>query len=307
MTLQQLKYVDAVATCGSLSEAARRLFVTQPTLTESIHSLEEELRTAIFVRSPRGMVVTREGEELLSSVRQVLADVSLIHEKYSGKSVKLPQFSVSSQHYAFAVQAFIDVLKEETGGAYDFTIRETSTSDIFEDVVNRRSEVGVIFLSRRNSAMLEGLIRREKLQFVELFASVPHVIVKKGHPLARRSVVRMDELDDYPFVSFQQDRGNALCFSEEVMPSIERKKNIRVCDRATMMDLISRLDGFAIASPAVSRGVIFPDFVSVPLDCDDEIRVGVVFRSDRALSPTAKKFVDSAKVWTRTFVKAGGK
>lgn len=290
MTLQQLKYADAVATCGSISEAARRVFVTQPTLTESIRALEEELRTAIFTRTARGVSVTREGEEFLASARQILDDAARIAEKYTGKAVRRPQFAVSCQHYAFAVEAFMEVVKECDTAAYDFTLRETVTSEIIDDVAHRRSEIGVMYLSSRNERALSKLLAKEGLKFEELFVSHPHVFLGKKHPLAKKKVIRPTELDDYPFISFEQGVENALYFAEEVMPSIDRKKNIRVRDRATMTNLILGLNGFTVASGALSRELNGPEIVAVPLKMDDMIRVGLVVQGGVPLSAAGRTF-----------------
>ena len=296
MTLQQLKYADAVATCGSISEAARRVFVTQPTLTESIRALEEELRTAIFTRSTRGIAVTREGEEFLASARQILDDAARIQEKYTGKAVRKPQFAVSCQHYAFAVEAFMEVVKECEAAAYDFTLRETVTSEIIDDVARHRSEIGVMYLSSRNERVISKLLKNEGLKFEELFVSRPHVFLGKRHPLAKRKGgVTPEELDAYPFISFEQGTENALYFAEEVMPSIDRKKNIRVRDRATMTNLILGLNGFTVASGALSKELNGPDIVAVPLKMDEMIRVGLVVQSDAPLSSAGKTFVSAIR------------
>jgi DNA-binding transcriptional LysR family regulator len=296
MTLQQLKYADAVATCGSISEAARRVFVTQPTLTESIRALEEELRTAIFTRSTRGIAVTREGEEFLASARQILDDAARIQEKYTGKAVRKPQFAVSCQHYAFAVEAFMEVVKECNAASYDFTLRETVTSEIIDDVARHRSEIGVMYLSSRNERVISKLLKNEGLKFEELFVSRPHVFLGKRHPLAKRKGgVTPEELDAYPFISFEQGTENALYFAEEVMPSIDRKKNIRVRDRATMTNLILGLNGFTVASGALSKELNGPDIVAVPLKMDDMIRVGLVVQSDAPLSSAGKTFVSAIR------------
>lgn len=284
MTLQQLKYADAVASCGNLSEAARRLFVTQPTLTESIRTLEEELRIALFSRTRRGVTVTREGEEFLASARQILDDAARIQAKYTGKAVRLPQFAVSCQHYAFAVEAFIEVVRAHDADAYDYTLRETVTSEIIDDVARHRSEVGVLYLSKRNQAALAQILKKEELAFEELFVARPHVFLARRHPLAREAVIRPDQLDAYPFISFEQGSENALYYAEEVMSTLDRKKNIRVRDRATMTNLFLGLNGFTIASGAVSRQLNGPDVVAIPLDFDDEIRVGLVRRAAVPLS-----------------------
>ena len=296
MTLQQLKYVDAVASCGSVSEAARRVFATQPTLTEAIRSLEEELRIAIFTRSSRGVSVTREGEEFLASARQILDDAARIQSKYTGKAVRRPQFAVSCQHYAFAVEAFMEVVKVNGADSYDFTLRETVTSEIIDDVARHRSEIGVLYLSRRNERAIMKILKKEELRFEELFVSRPHVFLGKHHPLAKKkSGISPKELDAYPFISFEQGVENALYFAEEVMPSIDRKKNIRVRDRATMTNLILGLDGYTIASGALSRELNGPDIVAVPLRMDDFIRVGLVLRDGIPLSDAGKAFVEEIR------------
>ena len=299
MTLQQLKYVDAVASCGSVSEAARRVFATQPTLTEAIRSLEEELRIAIFTRSSRGVSVTREGEEFLASARQILDDAARIQSKYTGKAVRRPQFAVSCQHYAFAVEAFMEVVKANGADSYDFTLRETVTSEIIDDVARHRSEIGVLYLSRRNERAIMKILKKEELRFEELFVSRPHVFLGKRHPLAKKkSGISPKELDAYPFISFEQGVENALYFAEEVMPSIDRKKNIRVRDRATMTNLILGLDGYTIASGALSRELNGPDIVAVPLKMDDFIRVGLVLRDGIPLSEAGKAFAEEIRART---------
>ena len=292
MTLQQLKYADAVATCGSISEAARRMFVTQPTLTESIRILEEELRVAIFTRTARGVAVTREGEEFLASARQILDDASRIAEKYGGKAVRRPQFAVSCQHYAFAVEAFMEVVNSSTAEAYDFTFRETVTSEIVDDVARHRSEIGILYLSARNERALRKILRKEELAFEELFSAKPHVFIGRKHPLAKKKFVRPAELDEYPYITYEQGVENALYFAEEVMPAIDRKRNIRVRDRATMTNLILGLNGFTVAS-GVHAKAYNPAIVSVPLKIDDTIRVGFVRRAGIPLSAAATAFIEA--------------
>ena len=290
MTLQQLKYADAVATCGSISEAARRVFATQPTLTESIRALEEELRTALFTRTARGVTVTREGEEFLASARQILDDAARIAAKYTGKAVRRPQFAVSCQHYAFAVDAFMEVVMANGADAYDFTLRETVTSEIIDDVARHRSEIGILYLSGRNEKTLRKILKKEELQFEELYTAQPHVFLGKKHPLAKKKFIRPAELDDFPYITYEQGVENALYFAEEVMPAIDRKKNIRVRDRATMTNLVLGLDGFTVAS-GVHAKAYNPAIVSVPLKLDETIHVGIIFRAGIPLSPAAEAFL----------------
>ena len=290
-----MRYADAVASYGSVSEAARRVFVSQPALTESIRALEEELRIAIFTRSNRGISVTREGEEFLASARQILDDAARIKEKYTGESVRRPQFAVSCQHYAFAVEAFMEVVKASGADAYDFTLRETVTSEIIDDVARHRSEIGILYLSQRNERAITKILKKEELVFEELYSAKPHVFLGKRHPLAkRRGAVKPQELDEYPYLTYEQGLENALYFAEEVMPAIDRKKSIRVRDRATMTKLMLGLDGFTICSGASSR-MYSADIVAVPLALDETIRVGLVLRSGIPLSRQGEAFRDAIR------------
>lgn len=294
MTLQQLKYADQVATVGSISEAARKLFVSQPTLTEAMRTLEEELRIAIFNRSAKGVTVTREGEEFLASARQILDDAGRIQEKYTGKAVRRPQFAVSCQHYAFAVEAFMEVVKACGAESYDFTLRETVTSEIIDDVARLRSEIGVMYLSQRNERALMKILKKEDLSFEELYTAKPHVFIGKRHPLAKKRTISPDELDAYPYLTYEQGVENALYFAEEVMPAIDRKKNIRVRDRATMTKLMLGLDGYTVSSGATSK-MYANDLVAVPLKLDDFIRVGLVTRSGVSLSAAGAAFTEAIR------------
>ena len=295
MTLQQLRYVDQVATVGSISEAARKLFVSQPTLTEAVRTLEEELRIAIFNRSAKGVTVTREGEEFLASARQILDDAGRIQEKYTGKAVRRPQFAVSCQHYAFAVEAFMEVVKACTAKSYDFTLRETVTSEIIDDVARNRSEIGILYLSRRNERALMKILKKEDLSFEELLTAKPHVFIGKNHPLAKKKSISPGELDDYPYLSYEQGVENALYFAEEVMPAIDRKKNIRVRDRATMTKLMLGLNGYTVSSGARSK-MYANDIIAVPLKLDDFIRIGLVRRSGISLSTAGEIFVSNIRL-----------
>ena len=295
MTLQQLRYVDQVATVGSISEAARKLFVSQPTLTEAVRTLEEELRIAIFNRSAKGVTVTREGEEFLASARQLLDDAGRIQEKYTGKAVRRPQFAVSCQHYAFAAEAFMEVVKACTAKSYDFTLRETVTSEIIDDVARNRSEIGILYLSRRNERALMKILKKEDLSFEELLTAKPHVFIGKNHPLAKKKSISPGELDDYPYLSYEQGVENALYFAEEVMPAIDRKKNIRVRDRATMTKLMLGLNGYTVSSGARSK-MYANDIVAVPLKLDDFIRIGLVRRSGISLSTAGEIFVSNIRL-----------
>ena len=193
MTLQQLKYVVATAEKGTVSEAAQSLFISQPSLTNAIRELEKEMNIAIFIRTNKGITVSKEGEVFLGYARQVLEQASLLEEKYCGKQHGKRQFCISTQHYSFAVNAFVDLIKEFGGDEYDFSIRETQTHEIIEDVARMKSELGILYLNDFNEPVLSKEIKSKELKFTELFSAKPHVFVGSANPLAqKKSVTRTD-------------------------------------------------------------------------------------------------------------------
>ena len=216
MTLQQLKYVVATAEKGTVSEAAQSLFISQPSLTNAIRELEKEMNITIFIRTNKGITVSKEGEVFLGYARQVLEQASLLEEKYCGKQHGKRQFCISTQHYSFAVNAFVDLIKEFGGDEYDFSIRETQTHEIIEDVARMKSELGILYLNDFNEPVLSKEIKSKELKFTELFSAKPHVFVGSANPLAKKKSVTLEDLQAYPYLSFEQGEYNSFYYSEEI-------------------------------------------------------------------------------------------
>ncbi|WP_295213201.1 LysR family transcriptional regulator [Ruminococcus sp.] len=276
MTLQQLKYVVATAEKGSISEAAKSLFITQPSLTNAIRELEKEMNVEIFSRTNKGIIVSKEGEIFLGYARQVLEQASLLEERYMGKQTWKRQFCISTQHYSFAVNAFVDLIKEFGGEEYDFSIRETQTHEIIDDVARMKSEIGILYLNDFNEPVLRKLIKSNGLTFTELFSAKPHVFVGSANPLAKRASVTLDDLKPYPYLSFEQGEYNSFYYSEEILSTIKRDKNIRVRDRATLFNLLIGLNGYTICSGVIDEKLNGSDIVAVPLEAEGAMRVGIL-------------------------------
>ena len=189
MTLQQLRYVIMVAETGTITEAASRLFISQPSLTNAIHELEKEMNIKIFDRTNKGIHISKDGEDFLGYARQVLEQATLLEERYKGGNGGKQEFCVSTQHYSFAVNAFVDLIKKYGHDEYDFSIRETQTYEIIEDVATMKSEIGVIYMNDFNRVVLEKEIKSHNLVFNELMQAEPHVFISRKHPLAGRSKV----------------------------------------------------------------------------------------------------------------------
>lgn len=276
MTLQQLRYVTAVAETGTITEAADRLYISQPSLTNAIRELEKEMNIRIFNRTNKGISLSKEGEDFLGYARQVLEQAKVLEDKYKGNGGGKKQFCVSTQHYSFAVNAFVDLIKEYGQDEYDFSLRETQTYEIIDDVARLRSEIGILFLNDFNETVIRKILKSHDLEFQELFVAKPHVFISSTHPLADKNVITNEELAPYPYLSFEQGEHNSFYFSEEIFSVSERKKNIRVRDRATLFNLLIGLNGYTVCSGVIDKKLNGKDIVAVPLAEDSDMHIGYI-------------------------------
>ena len=295
MTLQQLKYVIAVAAKGTISEAAKALFISQPSLTAAIRELETELGITLFNRTNRGAALTADGEEFLGYARQVIEQVDLIDEKYTGKAAGKHVFCVSAQHYSFVVEAFVDLLREYGGEEYDFRIRETQTYEIIEDVARLRSEIGVLYLNPFNETVIRRELHSHDLTFHPLFVTKPHVFVSTANPLAEKAAVTLEDLAPYPRLSYEQGEHNAFFFSEEILSTRESRKDIVVRDRATLFNLLIGLDGYTICSGVISEELNGKNIVAIPLLVDDHMEIGYITHNKTVPSRFAGLYIEALK------------
>lgn len=296
MTLQQLKYVVTVADHCSMNEAAKELFITQPTLSNSIRDLEKEAGISIFYRTNKGITVTTEGMEFLGYARQVLEQTQLLEEKYLGTAPRKVRFSVSTQHYSFAVNAFVDLIKEYGMNNYDFQLRETRTYEIIEDVKQLNSEVGILYLNRFNKKVLQKMMKENELEFTELFVASPHVFISRDNPLSRKKVIQLQDLEPYPYLSFEQGNYNSFYFSEEILSTLIRRKSIKVSDRATLFNLLIGLDGYTLCTGVISEKLNGENIISIPLNVKEEdMHVGYIVRKDVSLSRFAESYIERLK------------
>ena len=292
MTLQQLKYVIEVADRGSITEAAKSLFIAQPSLSAAIHELEAETDTKIFKRSSRGVLITPEGAEFLGYARQVVQQAALIEDKYIARSSVRQRFSVSTQHYSFTSSAFVELVRAQGGEAYEFTLREGKTYDTINDVRTLRSEMGVLYLSSFNEAVIRKMLRESNLVFSELFSARPHIFVGRNNPLAGRESVTLADLEPLPCLTYEQGDQNAFYFSEEILSTLNHEKSIKVTDKGTIIDLMVGTDGYTISSgicPSYLRG---EDIISIPLTVDEVIRIGVIMHRDYRPTVLGEKYLE---------------
>ena len=301
MTLQQLKYVTTIANIGSISEAAKRLFVSQPSLTKAIKELEKEMGITIFDRTNKGITVSKEGERFLGYARQVLEQAALLEEQYKSQSGGKKQFSVSTQHYSFAVNAFVELLKGAGIDQYDVSLRETQTYEIIDDVAHMKSEIGLLFYNDFNRPVLEKLIHTNELTFTELFTAHPHIFIGKNHPLVNKKVVSMDELEEYPYISFEQGDHNSFYFSEEIFSPVVRPKHIRVRDRASLFSLLLGLDGYTVSSGVIDEEVNGENIISVPLAEEGLMHIGYITNNKMHRSRLGQEYIQALEQYVGNY------
>lgn len=295
MTLTQLRYVAKVAECGSITEAARRMYVSQPSLSAAIRDLENELGINIFNRSAKGITLTQDGSEFLSYARQIVEQTELVEQRYNeGQTVKR-LCAISTQHYVFAVNAFVALINSVKTDEYEMTLRESQTYEIFEDVASYRSELGIIYLSTFNEKVLRKLMRESHLTYTPLYNAGAHVYLGSNHPMAGRKSVTLEEMDEFPYLSYEQGTHNSLYFSEELLPTESHSKTITVTDRATLFALMRGLDAFTIGSGLINGNLTGGDIVSVPLECEETMQLGYLTNDRARLSPMAQRYIEELK------------
>ncbi|MBP1040696.1 LysR family transcriptional regulator [Vagococcus sp. BWB3-3] len=291
MNIQQLKYMDSIVKYGTINEAAKALFVAPSTISTAIKDLEEEIDLAIFLRSKRGMKPTEEGAEFIEYGRQVLAQLTLIEDTYVNRKSRKNRFSVSSQHYDFASEAFAKLIKESTSDSFSYRFLETDTKKVIEDVANNISEMGIVYISEFNSKVLYRLFERENLRSTSLLEFQPHVYVGKAHPLAKEKLVTYQQLSNYPAITFEQAEDSSH-FSEEPLELQNHAKKVIVSDRTSAINILigsdSYLTGSGIMSSSITRDVLF----SIPIDSIQQHQIVWIQKQEGHLSALGNRYIE---------------
>ncbi len=291
MTLQQLKYMALIAQCGTLTQAAQLAYIAQPSLSASLKEVEGELGFALFHRTNRGLVPTQEGREFLAYGRQVVEQYGLLEDKYLNQQRMKKKFAISSQHYSFAVEAFIALANQADLEAYDFGVRETTTQDVVEDVRHLRSELGILHLSNFNRTVLTKVFADGDLEFCPLRDCHIFVYLWGEHPLAQMESIPMETLEQYPCLSFELGANSSLYFAEEVLSTHSHPKTIKATDRGTMLNLMRGLQGYTLCSGIISQRLNGAGYVAIPLETEEKMELGYIKRRGLPLSPLGEQYL----------------
>ena len=295
MTLQQLKYVITIANTGSMHTAAESLFITQPNLSKAIRDLEEEMGIIIFNRTNKGVLLTEDGLKFLSYARQVVEQADLLEDSFKNKESIKRIFAISSQHYGFVVNAFVNLVTVLGKEKYEFSLRECKTYEVINDVKDGRSELGVIYLSKFNKDIIDKFIINNGLKYKFIFEAKPHVLLSKNHPLAHEKILTLEKLSNYPRLSYDQGTNNSFYFSEEPHATELVRKSIIVSDRATLFNILIGLNGYTISSGRISNSLDGDNIISIPLETDEIMDMVYVYNPDKPMKEITKMYLEILK------------
>lgn len=295
MTLQQLRYVIEVAKTGSMNVAAKQLFVSQPSLSMAIRELENDVHISIFERTTKGVVITAEGEEFLGYARQIINQVELLEDKYIEAGQIKKKFGVSAQHYSFAVKAFVEMVKGFDMDKYEFAIREARTYDVIHDVVTGKSEIGILYTNEFNEKVLNKIFKDNQLELIHLFTCQGYAYLWKNHPLAGKKVIALEELQDYPCLSFEQGDNNSFYFAEEILSTYDFKKTIKSNDRATNLNLMVGVNAFTLCSGIICEELNGSDYIAVKLAEEVTMDIGYIKRAHMNISEIGELYIEEIK------------
>lgn len=304
MTLQQIHYIIGVSESGSFNKAAENLYISQPSLTAAIKEVEKEFNISIFNRTSKGISLTQDGKEFIQYARQVYAQYENLLEKFGAESKRKKKFSVSCQHYSFATKSFVELVKKFGTSEYEFSIYETKTLDVIENVAAQKSEIGVIYMSDFNRKAIKKILNANNLSFKKLIDCKAYVYLWKNHPLAGKKSISLEELKDYPCLSFDQGGNSSFYFAEEILTENEYPKTIKTSDRATNLNLMVGLNGYTLCSGIICEDLNGSDFVAVPFKPDDEnpnsiMEIGYILKKNIILSKTGEEYIEQLKAYLK--------
>lgn len=295
MTLQHLKYILTVAEKGSISEAARELHVSQPSLSNAIKEVEKELCFPVFTRNRLGIALTKEGVEFTGYARQVIQEMDILKDHFVHNRPRKKRFCVSTQHYTFTTNAFVEMVQTFGQDRFEFILNETQTHQIIQDVKNRFSDLGILYLGMGNKKVIRKELKEEGLVFYPIFSAKPHVFMRREHPLAKRASVKLKDLEPYPRLNFLQGSYESASYAEEPFSDVSVSKEIRVSDRMAVVNLMIGLNGYTISSGIFPRYLHGDSIVSIPLDETEEMQIGYILNKGQELSELGRIYVDALR------------
>lgn len=291
MTLQQIKYIVCVAKYGSISQAAKILYISQPSLSAAIKKVEEEYGICIFVRSGRGIIITHEGEEFVDNIKYIAEQAEMLDMKYNHTDNDRMLFCISSMHYEFVAKAFLKLM-EETHYYYHFGLLECKTLEVMDNVQKGISDIGIICFSKVNFNVVMQELKNRGMEYHSLIERLPYAMLKKDHVLASKEALTWEDLESFPALSFYQGMNSSINFSNELIYSINTNKIIYITDKATMESLLLSSNAYIVGSGILANLPMSQNLISLPILDSAPLNIGWMVRVRTKTSPLDKRFIE---------------
>lgn len=296
LNIQQLNYLSYIEKTGSINRAAELLFVSPSTISVSLKELESEVGQQLFTRSNSGMTATNEGYEFIKQARQVLTQLDVMREIFVDNASERQWFSVSSQHYDFASEAFSKFISEDPSDRFVYRFFEVDTYSVIKNVAQNVSEIGFVYLSEFNRRMLTRLFEQENLQYNIMWDFQPHVFVRKGHPLTKMESVKYKDLMEFPAITFEQTENQHEYLTEHPLEIQANNRKVVVSDRMSAINIIKGSDAYLTGSGIMTNQITEPHIASIPLESSESHHICWIAPKYHELSDNAKNYLSLAEV-----------
>lgn len=291
MTIQQCKYVLKIAETGSFNEASKQLFIAQSTLSLSVKSLEKELDIKIFERLRNGVFLTKDGVEFVKYAESIVEQTEFVSKRY--KTEKACQtLDIVTQHYDFIADIFAKMINKINDNEYRFSLREIKTHDVIHEIETGYSDIGIIAIKDNDFETMKRYLSGKDIVFTSVLKALPHVFLRKEHPLANHKKLNVSELKDFPYVAYEQGKHNISFFTEEMDDKPQNKKHIAISDRATLMNVLMITDSYTIGTGIMPSALNKGEILSIPLESEEFYIIGYIQNENKKISVMAQKFIE---------------
>ena len=291
MTLKQILYVRAVSKAGSIGKAAEALFISQSSLSESIQNLEREYDMVLFERTSRGISLTRQGEEFLKDTQLLSNIYQDLDDKYKNRKSDREHFCVSSLHHVSGIDAFEHIVSQPKNQGYF----EGNMDQVLQDVETNRSDVGVLFFTSDSRSTIIKACNRRNIFFQHMKYDLLHIYVHKSHPLAGRGSVTLAEIQQHPFISYEECHPSSARFTPTRRQWDPQQQIISVSDRAMAYSVLALGSAYVTGSGYLTQEDCRRSLVTAPITDLGQIEIGYICNPARALSELALEYIEWLK------------
>lgn len=296
MNLNKIYYAIEVSKTGSISKAAKNLYTSQPAISMAINDLEKELGFKIFQRSQSGTQTTSKGLEYLIKCQDLISKYKEIQRQYCSDNNDISELRISSQHFNFAVSAFMKLIEKYKDSPFKFYLKETTSLHAINHVENDYSDLSFIYINKSYREAIFNLFKEKSLTYVSIAKVIPHVFINKDHPLANKKLIKISDLYDYPMIIYEQDDTQIL--PEEFVNLPNHKQIIYTQDRGTTLGLISNTNSFNVGTGCLHPSNGFSNIKTVKLENPENLSmdIGYVYKSSKNLSKLCKEYLNLTKL-----------